>query len=384
MKNKILKGLSFILALSVLLSACTSGNGNGHPDNEGITISGVVGFPQDGEILLEKYENNKVVPFDTFNLDENYTFSKKVSIVEPGYYRINFYNMQFVNVLLNDDDINVRVDGNNRQGNAEVTGSKDHDFIGRIQQMTGEFQSSPEIQEINQKFGQARAVNDEEAMQALQDEYIVLDNKFKEKVIEIIDSTGATLGVLEVLRSGRMLDKDKNHDLFVKIAEDAKTKLPNSEVAKQFIAEVEASKMLAIGMEAPEIALPNPDGEIVPLSSLRGKYVLVDFWAKWCGPCRRENPNVVKVYNKYHDKGFEVYGVSLDRKKEDWLQAIEQDGLHWTQVSDLKYWNSEAAKTYNVKSIPFALLLDPDGKIIGKNLRGRALEQKLEEIFKEG
>lgn len=384
MRKKIYKGLSFILALSIVLSSCTSGNGNGHPENEGITISGVVGNPQDGEILLEKYENNKVVPFDTFNLDENYSFSKKVNITEPGYYRLNFYNMQFVNVLLNDDDISVRVEGNNRQGKAEVTGSSDHDLIGKIQQMTGEFQTSPEIQEINQKFNEARVANDEETMQALQDEYLVLDSKFKEKVVDIIDSTGATLGVLEIMRSGRILDKDKHHELFVKIAEDAKTKLPNSEVAKQFISDVEASKMLAIGMEAPEIALPNPDGEIVPLSSLRGKYVLVDFWAKWCGPCRKENPNVVNVYNKYHDKGFEVYGVSLDRKKEDWLLAIEQDGLHWTQVSDLKYWNSEAAKTYNVKSIPFALLLDPDGKIIGKNLRGRALEQKLEEIFKEG
>lgn len=384
MRKKIYKGLSFIIALGILLSSCTSGNGNGHPENEGITISGVVGSPQEGEILLEKYENNKVVPFDTFNLDENYSFSKKVNITEPGYYRLNFYNMQFVNVLLNDDDINVRVEGDNRQGNALVTGSKDHDFIERIQQMTGEFQSSREIQEINQKFNEARVTNDEETMQALQDEYLALDSKFKEKIVDIIDSTGATLGVLEIMRSGRILDKDKHHELFVKIAEDAKTKLPNSEVAKQFISDVEASKMLAIGMEAPEIALPNPDGVIVPLSSLRGKYVLVDFWAKWCGPCRKENPNVVKVYNKYHDKGFEVYGVSLDRKKEDWLLAIKQDGLHWTQVSDLKYWNSEAAKTYNVKSIPFALLLDPDGKIIGKNLRGRALEQKLEEIFKEG
>lgn len=383
MRKTFFKISSLLLSISVLITACTSGNGNGHQELEGITISGVVGHPQTGEITLEKYENNKPIPFDTFNLDENYSFSKKVAIVEPGYYRLNFYNTQFVNVLLNKDDIKVRVDGNNRGGYAEVNGSSDHDFITMIQQMNGQFQSSPEVQQINQKFGAAREANDTEAMAELQNEYMKLDAQFKQKLVNIIDTTGATLGVLEILRSGRILDKDAHHELFVKIAEDAKVKLANSEVAAEFINEVEASKQLAIGMEAPELALPNPEGEIVPLSSLRGKYVLVDFWAKWCGPCRRENPNVVKVYNKYHDKGFEVYGVSLDRKKEDWLLAIEQDGLHWTQVSDLKYWNSEAAKIYNIKSIPFALLLDPDGKIIGKNLRGRALEQKLEEIFGE-
>ncbi|MEQ8926600.1 MAG: TlpA disulfide reductase family protein [Fulvivirga sp.] len=380
-----MKAISLIIAVVFFITACTSGNGNSqNQEVEGITISGVVSYPQSGEITLEKYENNQPVPYDTFQLDENYSFKKIVNIEEPGYYRLNFYNIQFVNVLLNEDDISVRVDGNNRAGFAEVSGSSDHDFIKKVQEMSSEFQSSAEVQEINQKFTQARSTNDLEAMTAVQDEYMALDDEFKKKIAAMVDSAGATLGVLEVLRSGRMLDKDKHYDLFIKIAEEAKTELPNSEVAQQFIADVEASKQLAIGQVAPEIALPNPEGEVVPLSSLRGNYVLVDFWAKWCGPCRKENPNVVRMYNKYNDKGFEVYGVSLDRKKEDWLQAIEQDGLHWTQVSDLKYWQSAAAKTYNITAIPFALLLDPEGRIIGKNLRGRALEQKLEEIFGEG
>ena len=140
-------------------------------------------------------------------------------------------------------------------------------------------------------------------------------------------------------------------------------------------------RRLAIGQVAPEIELPNPDGDLVALSSLRGKYVLVDFWAKWCKPCRQENPNIVRMFKKYNSKGFEVFGVSLDKNKSDWLQAIDEDGLHWTQVSDLKFWNSAAAKTYDITAIPFAVLLDPDGKIIGKNLRGKALENKLAELF---
>jgi thiol-disulfide isomerase/thioredoxin len=107
----------------------------------------------------------------------------------------------------------------------------------------------------------------------------------------------------------------------------------------------------------------------------------VDFWAKWCGPCRQENPSVVRAFNKYKDKGFTVFGVSLDRSKQDWMKAIGEDKLTWTHVSDLKYWQSEAAKTYNITGIPFSLLLDPNGIIIGKNLRGKALDNKLAELF---
>jgi peroxiredoxin len=144
---------------------------------------------------------------------------------------------------------------------------------------------------------------------------------------------------------------------------------------------VKKMKVTAIGQPAPEIALPDTTGKVVSLSSMKGKYVLVDFWAKWCGPCRQENPNVVRAFQKYKDKGFTVFGVSLDRTKQDWMRAIKEDGLTWTHVSDLKFWQSEAAKTYNVTGIPFSLLIDPNGVIIAKNLRGAALDSKLEEIF---
>jgi peroxiredoxin len=167
----------------------------------------------------------------------------------------------------------------------------------------------------------------------------------------------------------------------VQVAEKLKKEWPGYSHANDFIEYVDKMKLTAVGQPAPEIALPNPQGQVVSLSSMRGKYVLVDFWAKWCGPCRAENPNVVRAYQKYKDKGFTVFGVSLDRNKEDWVQAIKEDNLTWTHVSDLKYWQSEAAKTYNITGIPFSVLLDPSGVIIAKNLRGAALEAKLEEIF---
>ena len=146
-------------------------------------------------------------------------------------------------------------------------------------------------------------------------------------------------------------------------------------------AQAGAAARLAIGAEAPEIALPTPQGEVLKLSDLRGKVVLIDFWASWCGPCRRENPNVVRVYDRYKNRGFEILGVSLDRSREPWLQAIAADGLTWKHVSDLRFWQSTAAQTYQIGSIPATILLDREGRILAKNLRGPALEAKLAEIL---
>jgi peroxiredoxin len=145
--------------------------------------------------------------------------------------------------------------------------------------------------------------------------------------------------------------------------------------------EMEQVKAMAKGSIAPDFTQNNTEGEAVSLSDFRGKVLLVDFWASWCGPCRRENPNVVKLYERYKDQGFEILGVSLDRKKDRWLQAIEADGLTWPHVSDLKGWQNEAAKLYGVSSIPDTLLIDREGKIVARKLRGPALEKAVAELM---
>lgn len=143
------------------------------------------------------------------------------------------------------------------------------------------------------------------------------------------------------------------------------------------------SSKTPFGTIAPELNMVNPEGKIITLESLRGKYVLIDFWASWCGPCRRENPTVVRLYNKYKDQGFDVYSVSLDKSKSRWVAAIEKDGLIWdNHVSDLKGWGSAATRLYGFRGIPYTVLIDKEGKVIATRLRGAALENKLDQLFK--
>jgi peroxiredoxin len=199
---------------------------------------------------------------------------------------------------------------------------------------------------------------------------------------QIPDSSSAQKLALLGLTAGF---KGSDNASYVYFGDQYITQFPddNPQIVGNMRKELASMRSRVPGAAAPEISLPNPEGEVIKLSELQGKVVLIDFWASWCGPCRRENPNVVKVYDKYKDKGFEILGVSLDRSKDRWVKAIEQDGLEWLHVSDLKFWQSVAAKTYGVSSIPYTVLVDREGKIIASRLRGPSLEAKLAEIFGE-
>jgi peroxiredoxin len=382
-----LKGIMLPFAMLLAFVTCSSSSKQEEDAQQvqwQVTINGKVLNPGTGTIeIAEITEGGTLNGWkDTVALRSDNTFSKKVTLAEPGYYRMNFFNAQAINLILYKSDLNITVDGSDPRGVSEIEGSPELDFIVEATNMLQGFQQSPEAMELNQKFEQARLSGDRETIMQVQQEYMDLYAGVQEKVAALVREQPASLGVINFLQN-QSIDRDKFYDTYLHVAEKLKKEWPNSRHAREFVAMVDEMKTTAIGQTAPEIALPNPDGEIVKLSSLRGNYVLVDFWAKWCGPCRAENPNIVRVYNKYKDHGFTVFGVSLDRNREDWLQAIRDDNLTWTHVSDLKYWQSEAAQIYNINAIPFSILLDPNGVIIAKNLRGAALERKMAEIFGE-
>jgi len=346
-----------------------------------VIIKGKVNFPQQGGIQIQEMKNGGGTQVETIALEKDNTFSKTLHLTEPGVFGINFYGKQAVNLMVDHSTIEVNVDGNNQQGFVEIKGSPDHDLYQKVQGMYRGLQETPELKSIEAEFQKAAASKDDKKMEELRGAYIKELEKGQAQIVDILKQQPASLALYNLIQDPNLIDKDKNLDLFNITLEKFEKSWPSYHYTAELKELINKLKITAIGQIAPEIALANPDGKIVKLSSLRGNYVLIDFWAKWCGPCRRENPNVVKAYHKFKSKGFEVYSVSLDRNKADWLQAIKEDGLVWTHVSDLKYFECQAARDYNINAIPFSILLDKDGKIIAKNLRGAALDQKLEEVL---
>lgn len=200
--------------------------------------------------------------------------------------------------------------------------------------------------------------------------------EFQKKFVE--NNTSAFVSLLLIPNIARATNNYIEADnLLSGLSDD----IESSATAKSIREYINSQKITSVGALAPDFALSDTAGKKLPLSNLKGKYVLLDFWAAWCGPCRQENPNVVKAFNNYKNNGFTVFGVSLDKEKKSWLKAIHDDKLQWQHVSDLKFWGSQAAVLYGITSIPRNFLLDPNGIIIGRDLRGEDLMDKLEEIF---
>ena len=362
-----LRNILIVGALLLVMTACNETSGI---KETGVRISGKIENPEgSGIIVLESLNENSFDVLDTIALEMDSTFHIAHEVSEGNLYRLRLYNKQAVFFILNPTDESITVNvGKDFENGFEVIGSKDTDDFMGIQKTAAEMQNYG--QQFMPQLMQAQQAGNQKAVDSLQAIVMNKQRSIREDVKTKITGMGASVAAI---LSTQLLDPSEDIEFLKALAGKFKKEAPDSKMAAQFILQIDklsatAARLsaTAVGTMAPEIDLPTPEGNNVKLSSLRGNYVMIDFWAAWCGPCRKENPNVVKAYNKYHDKGFEVYGVSLDKTKEKWVAAIAKDGLPWTQVSDLQYFNSVAAAAYGVTSIPATVLIDREGKIIAK------------------
>ncbi|MEJ7736001.1 MAG: TlpA disulfide reductase family protein [Chitinophagaceae bacterium] len=308
---------------------------------------------------------------------------------EEAIYQLAVQNGPIVLLINDEDNITVDIDLGKKDDFYTVKGSKASNELKDFIRLYGERTSAvnktfAHLDSLKQLAASDSAIilateNKNNAVKGLNDYLLGLINRSEHPSISLF-----ALGLSS--RSFQQADFEKSLNDVVKrfpdhaVLENLKS---NYELQKAQVAEQEKKKAgnSWVGKKAPDLALATAEGKTVSITSFKGKYLLVDFWASWCGPCRQENPNVVKAYNQYKDKNFTILGVSLDKEKDPWLKAIKDDQLAWTHVSDLKYWNSKAVDVYKFEGIPFNVLIDPQGNIVAENLRGFDLEKRLEEVL---
>ncbi|WP_338873752.1 TlpA disulfide reductase family protein [Spirosoma sp. SC4-14] len=351
------------------------------------TVTGKVKAAAPGSYIYLEANSQPTRKLDSAKVGSDNTFTLNNKVADGGEVLVlNVGGGQKMALLLEGGEtLNVVADGyrmdakTGQAGKATVTGSKNMEYYEKLTALRTDMENR--VSNWNKQVAAATEKKDNKRIAQIEQEYQTAEQEVVNKVKAMLPEMGTSLVSLFALN---FINIDTDFDTYDALAQRFEKENPNSPHAKALIGRVARIKGVMVGAQAPEISLSDTTGTPVPLSSLRGKYVLLDFWASWCGPCRMENPNVVRMYNKYKDKGFAIYSVSLDQSKANWTKAIRNDNLTWTHVSDLKYWQSAAAQQYGVQAIPATFLLDKDGKIIAKNLRGPALEQKLEEILKAG
>lgn len=378
--------------ISLFLFSC--GNNDEISDYQ---IKGKLSGSSGETILLIDVNSSKAATLDTAKTDEDggFYFTKKVP--EKGFYSIQISPSNFITVILDSSEkMILEGDAKNIGESCKVSGSPDSELFLRFNEFTKK--KFKEMEFIRLKQDSIRRVY--EAFLNISRDSLMLDSL--SKVIEpgfntlavqyrkCADETGAYIkkfinentASFASIAAVQFLHPERDIDYFIKVSDALTEKYPYVKNLKGFQTYIQEKRVLALGMPAPEITMNDKNEKSLSLSSFKGKILLVDFWASWCKPCRDENPFLVSLYHKYKSKGLDVFSVSLDQDKEAWLSAIEKDKLVWkNHVSDLKQWESPVVKLYGITGIPFTVILDRQGKIAGKNLRGNALEEKIKELL---
>jgi thiol-disulfide isomerase/thioredoxin len=330
-------------------------------------------------MLWEMDPNAGQIFLDSARTDKNGNFEIRGNAKEPLFCQLQWDESSAIYLIVDNktsgtlqiepNDGTYSVEGKSAEGIIEMKELLDlnSDFMNKMEQLKARAANIPQTPE-----GYSQGM-------ALQAEYNKLITQRVSKIRELALSKPKSLLPAFIITYGVIEGVDV--ELMQHAIKSGKARYPNSKYVKPLELQYEQEKRLGIGAIAPEIKLPQPNGDTLSLSSLRGQVVLIDFWASWCGPCRRENPFNTQLYKQYHPKGFEILGVSLDDDKGRWKGAIASDSLVWKHVSDLRKWSSMVVPLYKVEAIPATYLIDKDGKIVAKGLRGEALAAKLEELF---
>lgn len=364
----------FLLGLIPLFLSCSSGK-----DGK-VSISGTLSNSNGETLILEQLTFSQAIAKDSVIVDKNGKFEINTNLPEKGFYRLKINQQNYLMLILDTiENISINANATNLADGYTVDGTSDDSKL--LQKLNEQMKVSSIKRDSLQRVFMSKQgdPNIEQIGIQLEAEFNASVTELMEYVKNFIQTNKHSFASLAAIEQ---LNPESDMETYRILHDGLNEKYPNSSYVQAFTSRYKELSKLAIGSEAPDILMNTPSGEALSLSSLRGKVVLIDFWASWCKPCRMENPNVVKLYNKYKNKGFEILGVSLDREKSAWEQAIKDDNLTWKHISDLAFWNSTVVKQYNITGVPYTVLVDKEGKIIAKGLRGPQLEQKLEEIFK--